>query len=289
MWLILGSQGQLGQCICDALTEMGIEFVAVGREECDITDPAAVASTLAYCRPNVVVNCAAWTAVDAAEDHEADALLINCTGATNVALACREASSLLVHISTDYVFSGSGNGPYAEDEPTNPVSAYGRSKLCGENGVLDTYPNGSYVIRTAWLYSRHGGNFAKTMLRRALEGAPVRVVADQLGQPTLADDLARHIINLVSSDAPKGVYHGTNSGACTWFDFAREIYALSGADIDLVSPVSTSEYPTRAIRPSNSVLGHEHTIRAGIAEMPAWNTALAGAIHSIIDNVRRKD
>ena len=270
----------------EALTERNLPFVALGSDECDVTNSDAVSAVMEIHRPDVVVNCSAWTAVDAAEDNEATAFAINCDGPRNVAVACRTSGSTFVHVSTDYVFPGDGSGEYAEDSPTGPVSVYGKSKLCGEREAIAGHPDGTYIVRTAWLYSRHGGNFVKTMLRRALSGAAVRVVDDQLGQPTLANDLARHIIDLVTSGAPVGVFHGTNSGRTTWCGLAREIFDLAGAGTGLVSPVGTSEYPTRAVRPANSVLGHARTLDAGVAEMRQWDIALRASISGIIETVK---
>ena len=288
-WLVLGARGQLGTCLQEALTERGIGFRALGSVECDVTDFPAVAAAVSQHEPTVVVNCSAWTAVDAAEDNEDAALKVNCDGAANVAKAARGAGAILVHISTDYVFPGTHADPYAEDSATGPLSVYGKSKLCGEQRVMSTYPENSYVIRTAWLYSRHGANFARTMLRRALAGSEVRVVDDQFGQPTLADDLANHIIDLVEACAPPGVYHGTNSGSCTWFDFALLLYELAGADTSLVSPVVSAEYPTKAVRPRNSVLGHERTLAAGVAEMRRWDTAVAASIGGIVQALSQEN
>ena len=285
-WLVLGGNGQLGRSLQDVLNQRGIEHVALGSSNCDVTDPASVAAALVYSRPEVVVNCAAWTAVDAAEAHEAKAQLVNAKGAGNVARACRENSARLVHVSTDYVFPGNQPAPYGENDATGPVSAYGRTKLQGEQTVSNEHRDGSYIVRTAWLYGPHGGNFAKTMLRRALAGTAVRVVDDQHGQPTLSTDLAWHIIDLVTIGAPAGTYHGTNSGATTWFQFARLIYELAGADTSLVSPVPSSEYPTPATRPSNSVLGHARTISAGVPEMRSWDDALRASISNIMKSVQ---
>lgn len=266
----------------EALVERGISYVALGSGECDITEPESVLKALNAHRPDVVVNCAAWTGVDAAEDNKEAAFAVNCGGAGNVARACGETGATLVHVSTDYVFAGTGSGPYAEDAATAPVSVYGKSKLCGEEAVRAAHGSRSYVIRTAWLYSRHGGNFAKTMLRRALAGAAVRVVEDQFGQPTLAEDLARHIIDIVASSTPFGVYHGTNSGSASWYDFATALYEFAGADTSLVSPVASTEYPTKAVRPSNSVLGHDRTVTAGMSEMRPWRDAAEASAKGII-------
>lgn len=288
-WLILGGAGQLGRCLQGALTERGIPFVALNSSECDITDYQVVDVTLDTHSPGVVVNCAAWTAVDAAEDNETAAFLANCSGAENVARACRKQQCILVHLSTDYVFSGYGVGPMNEEDPTSPVSVYGQSKLCGEQRVLEIHSTQSYIVRTAWLYSKYGKNFAKTMLRRALADQPVKVVNDQSGQPTSAADLAHHLIDLVTKSAPPGIYHGTNAGHATWFDFAREIFDIAGRGISLVSPVDSSAYPTRATRPRNSVLGHKRTISAGVAEMQHWKSALAHVFSEIENEVKQED
>lgn len=287
-WLILGGNGQLGRSFDEVLTASGIDHVNLGSADCDITDAGAIKLALDTHRPGVIVNCAAWTAVDAAETNEEAAHKINCFGAESVARASHATGAVLVHVSTDYVFRGIKMDPYDEDDATDPVSAYGRSKLCGEEAVRREHPNGSYVVRTAWLYGPHGGNFAKTMLRRALAGTAVRVVNDQQGQPTLSTDLAQHVLDLVVSDAPYGTYHSTNSGSTTWFGFAQMIYRLVGSDTNLVTPVPSTEYPTTATRPANSVLGHARTLAARVAEMRPWDVALVAGFADIIEAVRNE-
>ncbi len=281
MWLILGGEGQLGRCLQQTLLAKDMNFVAVGRHEVDITLKDEVTNFVQQLAPSVVVNAAAWTAVDAAEDSEASAHAVNALGAAHVAHAAQLANAQLVHVSTDYVFSGTAQSPISEDAPCAPVSAYGRTKLAGEEAVRANYRHGSLIVRTAWLYSSFGANFALTMARRALTHQPVRVVDDQLGQPTFANDLAEHIAQLVLHKAPNGVYHGTNSGQASWYEFAREIYALLECNLDLVTPVAGTEYPTRAIRPSYSVLGHGRTHNTGLSEMRDWKIALADAIPAI--------
>lgn len=281
MWLILGANGQLGQSLQHVLTANNIAFTATNRDSLDISDRDACIKSFTTLSPDVVVNCAAWTAVDLAEDNEAEAFRINCDAVRNVAIASRQVNATNVHISTDYVFSGVANNPYDVDSPTAPVSIYGKSKLCGEVAIAAEYPAKSYVIRTAWLYSPHGGNFVKTMIRKALSASAVRVVSDQLGQPTLASDLAKHIVDLVKSKAPFGIFHGTNSGITSWHDLTVEIYSLLGVDTSLVSPVPTSEYPTKAVRPQFSVLSHAHTIDCGVAVMQDWKSALKESLPEI--------
>jgi dTDP-4-dehydrorhamnose reductase len=266
----------------------GAAHIGLERTQCDITSPDSVREALYPVSPEVVVNCAAWTAVDAAEDHETDARLVNRDGSANVAVVCREIGSVLVHISTDYVFEGNSPTPLAEEASCRPITTYGQTKFEGELAVLNTHSGGTYVVRTAWLYSEHGHNFAKTMARKALNYASVSVVNDQYGQPTSAHDLASHIIDLAVSEAPFGIYHGTNSGQATWHDFACEIYSLLGRDSQLVRPVSSSEYPTKARRPAYSVLSHDRTIRNGLREMRDWKAALASSIARIAQSVKEE-
>ena len=289
MWLILGGEGQLGLSLQLILSQANIPFQAVGRSALDICNRDTCIQVISELKPSVVVNCAAWTAVDLAEDHEEEAFNINCNGVRNVAIACREANVTLVHISTDYVFSGVSDTPYETDSPTAPTSAYGRTKLCGEKAVREELPERSYIFRTAWLYSQFRGNFVKTMVRKALTNSPVRVVSDQLGQPTVATDLAQHIVHVVQSNAPFGIFHGTNSGQASWFELTKEIYAFLKVDTSLVTPVLTSEYPTRAVRPQYSVLSHSHTTDLGIQEMTSWKTALLIALPTIKEQILKED
>lgn len=286
MWLVVGAGGQLGRSLTKALTDAAMGNTAVTRSECDITSRSSVDAVLERVRPTIVVNTAAWTAVDAAEDHPDEAALINETGARTLAAACRASGSRLVHISTDYVFDGSADSPIPEDATCSPRTVYGRTKRAGEIAVLEELGDMCCVIRTAWLYSEYGSNFAKTMMRRALAGAPVSVVDDQIGQPTSAHDLARHAINLMTSGAPHGIYHGTNSGRASWYEFAQSIYTLADADMSLVSATDSSNYPTRATRPRYSVLSHARTLANGIEEMRPWRDALADSIDAVRDAVR---
>ena len=282
MWLILGGNGQLGKCLADAFEAQDIDYVSFGRERCDITSGDSVNQIISDLHPAVVINAAAWTAVDAAESDPHGAMDANSTGAMNVARACAAEGTTLVHVSTDYVFGRQAETPIPENAPRNPTSVYGRSKAEGEARVTRLHPNHSYIIRTAWLYSRYGKNFAKTMAARALSGSPVRVVNDQIGQPTCAADLAGHIIKLVSSGAPVGIYHGTNSGQASWYEFASAIYSIIGQESSLVTPVPTSEYPTPAIRPTWSVLGHARTSEVGLPEMADWKSALSNEMPHIV-------
>ena len=281
VWAILGGHGQLGQSFRDVLSDARVSHEILGRNDVDITNMSSVSSQLSALHPTVIVNCAAWTAVDNAEDNAAEAFLINETGARNVALVAKDLQSRLVHISTDYVFPGNEGGARNEDAATGPTSVYGASKLAGEEAVLSEYGDNSLVVRTAWLYSKYGANFVKTMVRKALTSSEVRVVDDQHGQPTLTTDLARHVVELVNNKDALGIFHGTNSGNTTWYELTRAIYDALGVSTSLVSPVDSSAYPTKARRPSNSVLGHQRTISLGIPEMRSWSEALADSLPEI--------
>jgi len=288
MWLIVGANGQLGRCLCDSLLSKGIEFQATSRQDLDITDSQQVGDYFKNNNFSTVVNCAAWTAVDDAEDRKTEALRVNYVGPKNLATAAHKSQSQLIHISTDYVFSGDATQPYEIDTPTSPLNAYGQTKLKGDSAVL-TIGNGQFpVIRTAWLYSHYGKNFAKTMSTRAIQGLPVRVVDDQLGQPTSAIDLSRLIIEAALIPKPPSIIHGTNSGEATWYEFAQEIYSLLGASIELVTPVSSSEFPTRASRPKYSVLGHKAFPQNGLKEMQDWKLALKDDIEDIREAVLKE-
>lgn len=285
MWLIVGANGQLGRCLQDVLLQQSIDFVAATHQDLDIADAHAVSHFFTSHSFNTIINCAAWTAVDDAEDHEVEALRINFEGPKNLATSAANTNARLIHISTDYVFSGDGNTPYTTKTPTVPLNAYGRTKLMGDEAVLRIGKGHFPVIRTAWLYSRYGKNFAKTMAARAIQGLPVRVVDDQIGQPTMAADLARFIVSVTNADTSPPIIHGTNSGQATWFNFAQAIYEILGADASLVSPVTSAEFPTKAKRPSYSVLDHTELIGSSITEMREWLPALRDEIPHIMQHV----
>jgi dTDP-4-dehydrorhamnose reductase len=287
-WLVTGAAGMLGRDLTSLLATRGEEFTARERADLDITDADATLAAVAEVKPDVVVNCAAWTAVDAAEEHEAEALAVNGAGAANLAAACAATGALLVYPSTDYVFDGQASQPYAEDAPTAPDGAYGRTKLAGERAVRAALPDASYVVRTAWLYGAHGKNFVKTMLRLAGNGTEPGVVADQQGQPTWTADVAEQVYALVASKAPAGVYHATSSGQTTWYGFAAEIFDLyqqQTSDSERARmnprPIATSDYPTPAKRPAYSVLGHAAWEAAGLEPIGDWKDALRRAFPAI--------
>ncbi|MFC6705730.1 dTDP-4-dehydrorhamnose reductase [Flexivirga alba] len=266
-WLVTGGRGMFGTDLVLLLQERGEDVVAVGSAECDIRSLDAVRDTMRDF--DVVVNAAAWTAVDDAESHEPEAFAINATGARNVALVAAETGARMVHISTDYVFDGTATEPYAPDHPQAPRSAYGRTKAAGEWAIRTTNPD-ALIVRTAWLYGEHGPNFVKTMQRLAGQHDTLNVVDDQIGQPTWTKDLAAYVVELVTSGKPGGYYHGTSDGTTTWCGFTREIFRLSGWDPERVKPCTTADFPRPAPRPALSVLRHD----AGPA-VRRWDAALA--------------
>jgi len=273
-YLITGAAGMLGVDLRAALADR--EVTALGRADLDVTDAAAVRD--AVFGHDTVINAAAYTKVDDAETHEDAAFNVNAVGVEHLAVAARAAGARLVTISTDYVFDGSAREPYAEDAPRHPISAYGRSKAAGEERAISAHPEGTYVVRTAWLYGEHGPNFAATMLRLAGSHPTVEVVTDQLGQPTWTGDLAAQIRLLAESDAPAGIYHGTNSGQCSWFEFTKAIYSELGLDPARVLPTDSGAFVRPAPRPAYSVLGHDRWSAVGLPEMRDWREALHAAV-----------
>jgi dTDP-4-dehydrorhamnose reductase len=289
-WLITGASGQLGVALQEELTIRGIDFIATNSSELDVTKPLIVSQVVDLIKPTVIVNAAAWTDVDGAELNKSAAYSVNSLGPQNLAIAANKVGARLVQISTDYIFSGEASVPWSETATHNPQSVYGSTKSDGENFVLTALPSKSYVIRTAWLYSSTGKNFAKTMADLALSNAgDVNVVNDQIGQPTSSADLAKQIVELVKSEAAAGIYHGTNSGQATWFEFAQEIFTLVGADVSRIIPVSTSEFPRTAKRPAYSVLGHDAWTSTTVPAMRNWRIALEQAVPAIISAVRTEE
>ncbi len=281
-WLVTGAGGMLGADLVAALAARGEPVTGLDRPALDVTDASATADAVATARPSVVVNCAAWTAVDDAEAAEDRAMAVNRDGPANLAAACAAAGSRLVHISTDYVFAGDAARPYAEDDLPAPRTAYGRTKLPGERAVLDRLPEAGYVLRTAWLYGAHGPNFVRTMIRLEAQRPAVDVVDDQHGQPTWTADVAGQIIALVQAGARPGVYHATSAGQTTWYGLAREVFSLLGAEPSRVHPVPTSAMPRPAPRPAYSVLGHSAWTAAGLAPIGDWRAALHRAFPSVL-------
>jgi dTDP-4-dehydrorhamnose reductase len=268
--LLLGRSGQVGS----ALGELRDDVITPGHRELDLAvlDHDRAQALVSSLRPSAIVNCAAYTAVDAAEDDVATANRVNGTSVGLLAEVAAQAQIPFVTYSTDYVFDGQGSEPYVESSPTDPINAYGASKLIGERLALQANPR-TLVIRTSWVVSGTHPNFVATMLRLAKEGRSLRVVSDQYGCPTVASDLARATLEAMEASAT-GLLHLTNTGATTWFELARTAVALAGLDPDLIEPCPTEEYPTPARRPAYSVLASERIGDLGMSGLPAWQDSL---------------
>lgn len=266
-WLVVGADGMLGQDLVATVAAAGHEVAGVDRPHIDITDPASCAAHVPG--HDVVVNCAAWTAVDAAEDQEPAAFAVNGTGVANLARAAASAGARLVHISTDYVFAGDATSPYAEDAPQAPRLAYGRTKAAGEWALAAHAPD-HLLVRTAWLYGAGGANFPRTIARILRERGGADVIDDQVGQPTWTRDLADLVVRLVASRAPSGIYHGTSSGQTSWFGFAKEVAAAAALDVATVRPTTSEAFASKAPRPAYSVLGHDALDAVGVAPIGDW-------------------
>jgi dTDP-4-dehydrorhamnose reductase len=272
---IIGANGQLGTDLVPRFRPSG-EVVALARSDADVRDADQLRAVLGDSRPDIVINTAAFHKVDACEDDPWQAIEVNTLGTLNVARVCRELDAKLVHLSTDYVFSGRSQEPYAESDPPEPINVYGASKLAGERAALDCWAR-TIVVRTSGLFgmagaSGKGGNFIETMLRLGQSGEKVRVVNDQTLSPTSTADLATAIYE-ITKRSDSGIFHVTNSGSCTWFEFARSIFKLARMDVDLEKSTSDA-FGARARRPSFSVLANEELKKLGIVTMPTWEDAL---------------
>jgi dTDP-4-dehydrorhamnose reductase len=269
--LVTGSSGVLGSELISIL-KAELDVIPADLEQFDLRDAQATASFTANAAPDVVVNCAAWTDVDGAESNEAGARAVNSDGAENVARAAVEAGADVVQVSTDYVFDGTGERPYAEDDEPNPLGVYGRTKLEGERRVLAAAPD-CLIVRTAWLYGHAGTNFVEKILALVESGRPLKVVEDQVGAPTSAKDLAGAIRDLIAVGAT-GVVNATNAGSCSWFEFAREILDRSGHAAVSIEPVASDRFPRPAPRPSYSVLSLARLVSLTGREPRHWRDAL---------------
>ena len=268
---VTGVKGQLGFDVVNELRGRGIEAVGVDIEEMDITDAAAVRRVITEAAPDAVIHCAAYTAVDAAEDNEEICRKVNADGTRNIANVCKELDIKMIYISTDYVFDGKGTRPWEPDDERHPLNIYGQTKYEGELAVqsaLDKY----FIVRIQWVYGVNGKNFVKTMLRLAETNTRINVVNDQFGSPTFTFDLAKLLADMVVTDK-YGIYHAANDGICTWYEFACEIFKQAGIDIETV-PVSSAEFPAKAKRPENSRMNQDKLTENGFERLPSWQDAL---------------
>jgi dTDP-4-dehydrorhamnose reductase len=276
--LITGSGGMLGQDLAAAAGLAGFDAVGLRHAALDIIDQPAVEAAISHSKPDVVVNCAAWTDVDGAEAEFAAAVAVNGTAAGNVARAATAAGAWMVHISSDYVFDGSQREPYVESDPTAPLSAYGRSKLAGETEVAGGAPAAHTIVRSSWLFGTGGSCFPKTILRLATERDQLDVVDDQVGCPTFTGHLAGALVELARR-RPPGIVHLAGTGSCSWYEFAQEIVSRSGLDCE-VRPVPSTAMPRPAPRPAYSVLGTERA--AEISLLPSWAEGLEEFMSSTV-------
>ena len=270
--LVTGVKGQLGYDVCRELTARGIENRGVDIEDFDITDKAAVAEYINGYRPDAIVHCSAFTAVDRAEDELELCTRVNADGPKNIAEAAAAIGAKMMYISTDYVFPGTGEEHYKPDDKTGPLSVYGKTKLMGEEAVRATTDR-HFIVRISWVFGKNGNNFVKTMLRLAETKTDLNVVCDQIGSPTYTYDLSILLCDMIVSDK-FGTYHATNEGLCSWAEFAEEIMRQGGKTTK-IHPIPTSEYPTRASRPLNSRMSKDKLVECGFHRLPDWKDALA--------------
>lgn len=269
--LVTGFNGQLGYDVVKELRSRQIECIGTDVQDFDITDREAVLKYIKEYSPDAIVHCAAYTAVDRAEDDEEACRRVNVDGSENLALAAKALQAKMLYVSTDYVYGGEGEMPFEVTDPTAPKSVYGRTKLEGENAVRK-HTDKHFIVRTSWVFGINGNNFVRTMLRLGAERDELNVVADQIGSPTYTPDLARLICDLIETEK-YGTYHGTNENFCSWAEFATAIMELGGRSTK-INPIPSSEYPAKAQRPLNSRLSKACLDRAGIKRLPTWQDAL---------------
>jgi dTDP-4-dehydrorhamnose reductase len=278
--LIFGRTGQVARELERAQWPKKLVLRFLDRAACDLTDPAAARRAIVHAQPQIVINAAAYTAVDRAEGEPHSAGLVNRDAPAAMAEACAKVNAILVHLSTDYVFDGSKPGAYIEEDPVAPISVYGRTKAEGETAIRSALER-HVILRTSWVFAAHGSNFVRTMLRLASERPELRIVSDQRGAPTAARDIANAIVVIANAiaagNAASGTFHFTSSRPTTWYDFARTIFDLSGREISLV-PITTAEYTTAAQRPMNSVLYCGWIARDYAIPQPSWRKALADVL-----------
>jgi len=277
-FMVTGVNGQLGHDVMMKLKSLKFDVVAPIRDEFNLTDKNQVKNYIAKENPDVIIHCAAYTAVDKAEDEKDLCYSVNVEGTRAIAEAAREINAKVVYISTDYVFDGLGIESHSEEKETSPVNYYGYTKEQGEK-IIKELIDKHFVVRTSWVYGLNGNNFVSTMIKLAESRKEINVVSDQIGAPTYTKDLAEFIVKLVQTDS-YGTYHGVNEGYCSWYEFAKSIFAKTGIEMN-VNPISTEDYPTKAKRPLNSRLSKENTTKAVLDRMPHWEDALTRFIEEL--------
>lgn len=279
--LVTGVKGQLGYDVVRELEARGIEAVGVDIEEMDITDAVSVETVIGGAAPDAVIHCAAYTAVDAAEDNAEACTKVNVAGTRNIAQVCKQLDIKMLYISTDYVFDGTGERPWEPEDERNPQSVYGRTKYEGEVAVqeiLDKY----FIVRIAWVFGINGKNFVRTMLKLAETRASLTVVNDQFGSPTYTYDLSKLLVDMIQTEK-YGMYHATNEGICSWYEFACAIFKEAGIAME-VRPVSSEEYGAKAKRPANSRMSKDKLTEMGFDRLPTWQDALSRYIKELSTN-----
>ncbi len=277
--LITGSKGQLGHDLMNELEKRGIEYIGVDVEEMDITDADACRRVITGAAPDAVIHCAAYTAVDAAEDNVELCRKINAEGTKNIAEVCHDLDIKMMYISTDYVFNGEGTRPWEPDDHREPLNIYGLTKYEGEV-YIERLVKKFFTVRIAWVFGVNGKNFIKTMLRLGKERGAVSVVDDQIGSPTYTYDLARLLVGMIQTEE-YGRYHATNEGLCSWYEFACEIFRQAGMNDVKVTPVDSSQFPAKAKRPKNSRMDRSKLVEKGFAPLPTWQDALGRYLKEI--------
>ena len=280
--LVTGVKGQLGHDVMNELALRGIEGIGVDVEEMDITDRTACETVISQEKPDAVIHCAAYTAVDAAEDNLELCRKINAEGTRNIARVCKAMDIKMMYISTDYVFNGGGERPWEPDDHREPLNVYGLTKYEGEIAVEQNVQK-YFIVRIAWVFGVNGKNFIKTMLRLGKEKGAVSVVDDQIGSPTYTYDLARLLVDMIQTDK-YGRYHATNEGLCSWYEFACEIFRQAGMDEVKVTPVDSDGFPAKAKRPSNSRMSKEKLTENGFERLPSWQNALERYLKALKEN-----
>ncbi len=271
MIIVTGITGQLGYDVADELDRRSEKFIVTTRKEIDLTDEKSIKDFITKHKPDAVIHCAAYTAVDKAESEAELALTVNALATRHIAEACRDVEAKLLYPSTDYVFGGDGNTPYEVTDEKAPCNVYGRSKLLGEDSVR-AINRRNFIVRISWVFGKNGKNFVKTMLNLAKTHKKLRVIADQIGSPTYTKDLAPLLVDMVHTDK-FGTYHATNEGFCSWAEFAAEIFKQAKKDVE-VEAITTAEYPTPARRPFNSRLSKKSLDAAGFSRLPDWQDAV---------------
>lgn len=279
--LVTGVKGQLGHDIVNELKKRGYEYTGVDIEEMDITDPVSVEKVITESNADTVIHCAAFTAVDAAEDQADICRKVNAYGTENIAKVCGRLKQKMIYISTDYVFDGQGTRPWEPDDERHPLNVYGQTKYEGELAV-QKYVEKYFIVRIAWVFGVNGRNFIKTMLNLSKKTNRVTVVNDQVGSPTYTCDLARLLVDMAETER-YGRYHATNEGICSWYEFACEIFRQAGLPMEVV-PVTSEEYQAKAKRPSNSRMDKSKLVRNGFTPLPAWQDALSRYLKELGDN-----